>query len=75
MSEALGSRVGWQNFKIEAVELRITEVRMPLGRVEISEARTEVGKLAVKSNSMDNKAAWVTRPKAEGVHFRTCQWD
>jgi hypothetical protein len=38
------------------VEQRITKVKVPLGLVEISETRTEVGKLAIKSNSMDNKA-------------------
>lgn len=32
----------------KAVESRTTGVRVPLGRVEISEARTEVGRLAVK---------------------------
>jgi hypothetical protein len=55
------------------VEQRTTEVKVPLGRVEVSEARTEVGKLAVKkSDSMDNKAVRGTRSKAEELHFRTC---
>jgi hypothetical protein len=54
------------------VELRITGVKVSLGLVKISETRTEVVGLAVKNPAVDNKAIRGTRPKAEGLHFRTC---